>query len=64
MKVNDMVFDHNTNPAYIHTPDKVRNWLERRIDQGYPTAGYQVRLGSTLEFVSVREYLSKEQGNE
>ena len=55
-----MVFDHNTNPAYIHTPEMTGNWLRFHQSQGHPFRGYQVRLwlGGSMRFVSVAEYLS------
>jgi hypothetical protein len=56
---NDMVFDHNMNPAYIHTPERVRSWLRYRLEHGYSLRGYQVRIGTTMEFVSLSEYLRK-----
>lgn len=61
---NDMVFDHNMNPAYIHTPDRVKNWLKRQIEQGYLGPGYQVRIGATMKFVSVSDYLDGEAENQ
>jgi hypothetical protein len=54
-----MVFDHNMNPAYIHTPERVRSWLRYRLEHGYSLRGYQVRIGTTMEFVSLSEYLRK-----
>lgn len=54
---NDMVFDHNMNPAYIHTPERTRDWLKYRLDNGYSLRGYQVRIGATMKLVSLSEYL-------
>ncbi|QEQ93936.1 hypothetical protein SEA_KARDASHIAN_71 [Streptomyces phage Kardashian] len=58
MALNDMVFDRNMNPAYIHTPSRTRNWLKYQKSQGRDLRGYQVRLGDTMQFVFVVEYLS------
>jgi len=59
-----MVFDHNTNPAYIHTPDQVKAWLRYQIVNRYSLRGYTVRIGSTMKFVTVSEYLSGEAGDQ
>ena len=59
-----MVFDRNTNPAYIHTPDRVRKWLQYQISHKYSVAGYTVRIGTTMKFVTVTEYLGGETENQ
>jgi len=51
-----MVFDHNTNPVYIHTPERTGKWLRYRQMQSQ-CPGYQVRLGESMRFISVDEYL-------
>jgi hypothetical protein len=56
--LNDIVFDHNTNPAYIHTPTKTRDWLIYQQSQRRNLHGYQVRLGDTMTFVSIAAYLN------
>lgn len=59
--VNDMVLDHNMNPAYIRDPSSVKDWLVYQLDiaEDHRVTKYFVRLGATMKVVSVREYLDR-----
>lgn len=54
---NDMVLNQDMNPAYIHTPENTKKWLRYQLDQGISLRGYRVRIGSTMEIVSLSQYL-------
>jgi hypothetical protein len=57
--VNDMVFDRNMNPAWCNSPESCRRWLEFRLDSDPTVWQYKVRIGRTLEYVTVIDYLKR-----
>lgn len=57
---NDMVFDHNMNPAWCDTPENIINWLHYQLEHNpRRIAGYTVRTGWPQEYLTVSEYLDR-----